>query len=135
MINRETFGSPFHFPMVSLMNVNLRKTGPTESHILAADLADLSAVAEMSDPLLAMLLDKYQSKFKEYIPQAVPVRLEYVPGEYMRVRSIKNPSDFWHQLLDKESPDLMQIAAGSKRLVDRIRESSTWATDKGRPAV
>ena len=82
-----------------------------------------------------MLLDKYQSKFKEHVPQAVPVRLEYVPGKYMRVCSIKNPSDFWHQFLDKESPDLMQIAAGSKRLVDRIRESSTWATDKGRPAV
>jgi hypothetical protein len=121
--------------MVPLMNVNLRKTHPTEFHILAADLSDLSAVAEMSDPLLAMLLDKYQSKFKEHIPQAVPVRLEYVPGKCMRVYSIKNPSDLWHQLLDKDHMDIMKIAAGSTRLIDRIRESSTWATDKGRPAL
>ena len=121
--------------MVPLMNVDLRKTYPTESHILAADLSDLSAVAEMSDPVLAMLLDKYQSKFKEHIPQAVPVSLEYVLGKYIRVCSIKNPSDCWHQPIDKDHMDIMKIAAGSRRLIDRIRESSTWATDKGRPAL
>lgn len=121
--------------MVPFMNVNLRGASPTESHINAADLSDLSAVAELTDPVLTMLLDKYQSKFKEHVPQAVPVRLEYVPGKYMRVCSISNPSDFWHQRLDKEHMDLMQIAAGSKRLVDRIRETANWATDKGRPAL
>lgn len=121
--------------MVPFMNVNLRGTSPTESHINAADLSDLSAVVESVDPVLAMLLDKYQSKFIEHVPQAVPVRLEYVPSKYMRICSISNPSDFWHQMLDKEQPDLMQIAAGSKRLVDRIRETDNWVTDKGLPAL
>ncbi|MNQ14121.1 hypothetical protein D3C85_270650 [compost metagenome] len=31
--------------------------------------------------------------------------------------------------------DLMSIAAKRKPLSERIRESSTWATDKGRPAL
>lgn len=117
------------------MNVNLRKTYPTEYHINAADLADLSAIAEMTDSLLTMLLDKYQSKFKEHVPQAVPVRLEYVPSKYIRVCSINNPSDFWHQALDKDHLDLMKIAVGSTRLIDHIRESATGTTDKGRPAL
>lgn len=117
------------------MNVNLRGTSPTESHINAADLSDLSAIAEMNDPVLTMLLDKYQSKFKEHVPSAVPVRLEYVPGKYMRICSINNPSDFWHQLLDKEYPDLMQIIVASKRLADHIRETSDWVNTKARKAL
>lgn len=118
--------------MVPFMNVNLRGTYPAESHINAADLSDLSVVVELADPVLTMLLDKYQSKFKEHVPSAVPVSMEYVPGKYMRVSSINNPSDFWHQLLDKEQPDVIQIAARSTRLVDRIRDDADWITDKGR---